>query len=346
MTWLTQRRLCCWTVALLAAAFTTGSVRSEPRTTLADGMTGKIELRTYTPASQRPLVTRSYLGETAVTISGVLGLPTNPTFERDGRFPAVIIAHGVGGIFEDRERAWAKRLNEWGIATFIVDSFTGRGLKAPVYADSPKAPHFVAHLVDAYLALQLIATHPKIDGARIAVMGFSRGGDVAMNAVFERFRAGAIGAAPLRFAAYVPFYPYCNFHHVGKSLAAAPMLMLLGGADEMNEPAPCQRVAAWLKEQQIPVKVIVYPNAHHGFDRLQPVVFDRAFTGIRKCEAKYDLDTFAIHRVDTGALLERDAIGAWIKTCRHKGAHFGGDAKARAAAIEDVRAFLISVFGH
>jgi hypothetical protein len=45
------------------------------------------------------------------------------------------------------------------------------------------------------------------------------------------------------------------------------------------------------------------------------------------------------------ALLEREAMGAWIKACRHKGAHFGGDAKARAAAIEDVRAFLSGVFG-
>ena len=199
-----------------------------------------------------------------------------------------------------------------GIAAFVVDSFAGRGLRPPVYADAPKATHFAAHLLDAYLALQLIATHPRIDGQRVAVMGFSRGGDVAMNAVFERFRAGALGAAPDRFAAYIPFYPYCNFRHVSKSLAAAPMLMLLAGADEMNEPAPCERLAAWLKERNVPVKVIVYPNVHHGFDRLQPVTLDRAFAGIRKCEAEYDLDSLAIRRLDTGALLAREAIGDWI----------------------------------
>jgi dienelactone hydrolase len=305
MRWHRPRRLRYWAAALLALVCAAGAAGAEPRATLTDGATGKIEFRSYTPASQRPLLTRSYLNEPAIVIGGMLSLPTHAALQRGGKTPAIILAHGIGGISSEREHAWAKRLNDWGIAAFVVDSFTGRGLKAPVYADSPKATHFVAHLLDAYLALQLIATHPRIDGRRVAVMGFSRGADVAMNAVFERFRAGALGGEPHRFAAYIPFYPYCNFRHVSKSLAAAPMLMLLAGANEMNEPAPCERFAAWLKEQNIPVKVIVYPNAHHGFDRLQPVTFDRAFTGVRKCEAEYDLDSLAIHRLDTGAPLAR-----------------------------------------
>ena len=334
-----------WATGILVAACIASAARAEPRATLSDGTTGRIEFRTYTPASQRPLILRTYLNEPAVVISGILSLPANAPLQRAGKSPAVVIAHGIGGISAEREQAWAKRLNEWGIAAFVVDSFAGRGLKPPVYADAPTATHFAAHLLDAYLALQLIATHPRVDGQRVAVMGFSRGGDVAMNAVFERFRAGALGAAPDRFAAYIPFYPYCNFRHVSKSLAAAPMLMLLAGADEMNEPAPCERLAAWLKERNVPVKVIVYPNVHHGFDRLQPVTLDRVFAGIRRCEAEYDLDSLAIRRLDTGAPLTREAVGDWIRECRHKGARFGGDAKAREASIVEVRAFLSDVFG-
>jgi dienelactone hydrolase len=335
-----------WVSSLLVVACTMNSAQAEPRATLADGAVGRIEFRSHTPASQRPLLTRAYLNEPAAVIGGMLSLPANTPLQREGKSPAVIIAHGIGGISAEREQAWAKRLNEWGIAAFVVDSFAGRGLKPPVYADSPKTTHFAAHLLDAYLALQLIATHPKIDGRRVAIMGFSRGGDVAMNAVFERFRTGALDSAPNKFAAYIPFYPYCNFRHVSKALAPAPMLMLLAGADEMNEPAPCERFAAWLKERDIPVKVIVYPNAHHGFDRLQPVTLDRAFAGIRKCEAEYNLDSLAIRRLDTGAPLTREAIGDWIRECRHKGgARFGGDAKAREASISEVRTFLSDVFG-
>ncbi len=172
----------------MAACAVSSVAQAEPRTTLSDGAVGKIEFRTYTPVSQRPLLTRSYLNEPTTVISGVLSLPTSTTLQREGKSPAVILAHGVGGVSDEREHAWAKRLNSWGIAAFVVDSYGGRGMKPPVYADSPKSTHFTAHLVDAYLALQLIATHPAIDGDRVAVMGFSKGGEVAVNAVFERFR--------------------------------------------------------------------------------------------------------------------------------------------------------------
>jgi dienelactone hydrolase len=233
-------------------------VHAEPRTALSDGAAGTIEFRSYTPASQRPLITRSYLSGPPIVVSGILSLPKAAgTLQRNGRNPAVTLLHGTGGISDEREGAWAKRLNSWGIAAFVVDSYTGRGIRPPNYADSPKFTHFVAHLLDAYFALELLSTHPKIDGARVAIMGFSRGGETSVNAVFERLRVGALGDAPNRFAAYVPFYPYCNFRHVGKSLATAPMLMLLGGADEMDEPAPCERLAAWLKGRGVPVLAAV-----------------------------------------------------------------------------------------
>jgi dienelactone hydrolase len=124
------------------------------------------------------------------------------------------------------------------------------------------------------------------------------------------------------------------------------MLMLLGSADEMNEPGPCQRFAGWLKERGIPLRLVVYPDAHHGFDRLRPVVLDRNFVGVRGCEAEYDLDSFAIRRLDTGApLMTREANDAWLRECRVRGARFGGNNKARTASIDEVRTFLTKVFG-
>jgi len=334
-------------VALLVAGCTLGSVaQPEPRVTLSDGAVGVITFRSYTPASQRPLITRTYLNEAPTVIHGVLSLPADATVPREARVPAVILAHGTGGVSDEREHAWAKRLNSWGIAAFVVDSFTGREITPPIYSGSPGFTHVAAHLVDAYLALQLLSTHPRIDGTRVAVMGFSRGGEVVVNAMFDRFRAGAIDGAPHRFAAYVAFYPYCNFRHVGALQTAAPLLMLLGGADEMTEPGPCERHAAWLKDRGMATRVITYPNAHHGFDRTRPVALDRAYRGIQKCEAEYNLDTFAIRRLDTGApLATREANEAWIRECRREGARFGGDPRARDASIAEVRSFLSGVFG-
>lgn len=331
--------------ALLLAAACATRLEAAPRSNLADGAVGRIELESYLPAGQYPYLSRTYLTQPPVVLSGTLTFPTKPVLEKDGKSPAVILMHGSGGISREREHAWAERLNSWGMAAFVLDSFTGRGIKPPNYADK-NFVHGVAHVLDAYLSLQLLATHPRIDGSRVAVMGFSKGGQASLDAIFEPFRVAALGPSPrYAFAAYVPFYPYCNFRHVSKDLASAPMLMLLAGRDEMTEPKPCENTAAWLKARGVSVKVVVYPDAHHGFDRMSGLQFDKAYIGIRRCEAEMDLDTRKIRRLDTGAPLPtKEANDAWLTECRKQGARFGGDAQSRNASIAEVRSFLTDVF--
>ena len=133
-------------LALMAAGAMSSVALAEPRTTLADGAVGTIEFSTYTPASQRPLITRTYLQQPAAVISAILSLPADSTFEREGTVPAVILMHGTGGVSDAREHGWAKRFNSWGMAALVVDSFTGRGIKPPIYAGTPAFTHFVAHL--------------------------------------------------------------------------------------------------------------------------------------------------------------------------------------------------------
>src|SRR5258708_4681448 len=58
-----------------------------------------------------------------VVLSGELRFPSGP-----GPFPAVVLAHGCGGTGA-HDREWARILHEWGYATFVVDSFYGRGLR-------------------------------------------------------------------------------------------------------------------------------------------------------------------------------------------------------------------------
>src|ERR1700753_2121804 len=57
-----------------------------------------------------------------VRIGGELRLPGDLE-----RYPAVILIHGSGGITPNVDR-WARELHALGIATFIVDCFTGRGV--------------------------------------------------------------------------------------------------------------------------------------------------------------------------------------------------------------------------
>jgi len=109
-----------------------------------------------------------------VVISGDLRFPSGT-----GPFPAVILAHGCGGI-QNAETGWASVLREWGYATFVIDSFRGRNLTE--VCTSAGTLTAAERIPDAYGALRILATYPKIDGRRVGLMGFSHGGGLTMGA--------------------------------------------------------------------------------------------------------------------------------------------------------------------
>ena len=102
------------------------------------------------------------------TIAGELRIPKAGT----DKLPAIIMVHGSGGLSASPDH-WARELNSVGIAVFILDSFAGRGIVSTV-TDQSQLDH-LAMAVDAYRALGVLAAHPRIDPARVAVIGFSKG---------------------------------------------------------------------------------------------------------------------------------------------------------------------------
>lgn len=281
-------------------------------------------------------------GGAPVTLIGHLTRPDRPA---GARVPAMVIAHGSGGILAGREPEWARRLAALGVAALVVDSFTPRGFAAT--ADDQSRLSLAASVADHFAALAVLAADPAIDPARIGIMGFSKGGQVALYTLLEPFRraggavAGDVGER--RFALHIAFYPSCALPYVSERIAPAPVLFVLGGADDYTPAAQCERYAAYFRAKGAPVAYHVLPGAHHGFDAAAPPRFLPRVQTARNCGMDIALEPVRGRRWD-GQDVPAGEIAAYLRGCMARGATFGGDPAARAAAIrlvEDaVRAHL------
>jgi dienelactone hydrolase len=109
-----------------------------------------------------------------------------------------------------------------------------------------------------------LASHSQIDAGRIAIVGFSFGGEVAHLTALEPLRA-ALRLGPHRFAAHVAFYPAGVFGAIPTSGAytGAPMLMMLG---ELDDNLPVAKIGDYLAYARAagappPIEVVIYTGA-------------------------------------------------------------------------------------
>ena len=213
-----------------------------------------------------------------VTLVGELRLPRS-----GNRQPVVILVHGSGGI-ASYVTDWERDLNAMGVATFVFDSFTPRGIDN-TREDQSRLGR-LAMIVDAYRALALLAKNPRVDPARIAIMGFSRGGQAALYASMKRFQR-IHGPTNLEFAAYIPFYPNCSTtYKLDNEVADRPIRIFHGSADDYAPVAPCRSYVERLKAKGKDVQLTEYPGASHVFDgqaSRKPVRLEKAQT-VRQCQ--------------------------------------------------------------
>ena len=195
---------------------------------------------------------------TPVTLGGVLRLPAGT-----GKVPVAILLHGSGGI-SSYVTDWEEDFNALGMGTFVIDSFSGRGIVS-VNADQ-FALGRLAMVVDAYRALEVLAKHRRVDPSRIVLMGFSRGGQAALYASVARFQRMHMPAGA-SFAAYVTLYAQCNTTYRGDDeLVDRPLRMFHGTDDNYVSIAPCRAYAERLKAKGRDVQLTEYPGAGHVFD--------------------------------------------------------------------------------
>jgi len=286
----------------------------------------RIEFPSRTPSGPSPLMA----GEgTPTTIVGWLTVPAGS----GPKSPAMVISHGSGGILDGREHAWAARLNGLGIATFVVDSFRPRGITST--GDDQSRLPTAASVADAFAALSLLASRPEIDASRVGIMGFSKGGQVALYTALEPFRGGA-GVGHLRYALHIAFYPSCSVPYRSREVTKAPMVFLLGGADDYTPAAHCARYVDYFRAAGATVTSVTFANAHHGFDAPSPPQSLPRVQTAKGCGLDIDLEPVVGRRWADGATVPAAEIGAYLRGCMRRGATFGANAEALAGAIRAV----------
>ena len=266
----------------------------------------------------------------AVTIAGQLRFPQGAS----GRLPAVILQHGSGGPTGGHE-LWAKTFNEMGIASLLVDSFSGRGI---VSTSTDQALLGRLNMVlDGYRAFDVLANHARIDPARIAVMGFSRGGQSALYSSMKRFQQ--MWNPRAAFAAYIPLYASCSTTFIGDTdLSPAPIRQFHGAADDYVPVAPCRPYFERLRAAGRDVQLTEYPEAHHGYDNplgnKVPTV-NKGSQSTRACDLK-EVSPGNLVNVKTGATFTyKDPC---VETDPHTGYNEAAATATRKAVTELLRA--------
>jgi len=284
----------------------------------------RIELHTFssTTLTDQEFLTGKKEGK-PVVLAGELRLPPG-----SGRLPAVVLVHGSGGV-SGYVDDWASKLNALGVATFVFDSFTPRGI-VDTREDQSQLGR-LAMIVDAYRALALLSRHPRVDPGRIALMGFSRGGQATLYASLKRFQR--MHAPPdAGFSLFMPFYPDCSTRYLqDEDVVDKPIRVFHGSDDDWAPVAPCRAYVEGLVKARKDVRLTEYPGAQHVFDWAAlraPVKLAKAQT-VRHCR---------MEEASEGQLVNRETkqVFTYDDPCVERGTTIAYNAEAAADAAKTV----------
>ena len=271
-----------------------------------------------------------------VILRGALWSPT------DTPRGAIVLVHGSGGWSNFREGHYGRALSAAGYTVLAIDSFGPRGIIQTIEDQSQISP---LQMTRDALAARRFLIEKGFSADRLAVMGFSKGGSVALFAADRNF----LPQEADRFALAIPFYPGCSARPVTPKPASI-IFMVIGEKDNYTTVKPCQDIAADYAQAGDKVTVKLYPDAAHGFDG------DPARTGMinLRFAENYSECVFAIE--DDGQLqyggkkygpyessieiLRTDLK----KTCMKKGAAVWTNTRQKEIATNDVIEFLHTNF--
>jgi acetyl esterase/lipase len=181
---------------------------------------------------------------------------------------AVLVCPGGGHralVYNSEGRDAARYLNSIGVAAFVLKYRLFREEGSPYNEDHPRQ--------DANRAMKLLrsrAAEWNLDPARIGVMGFSAGGELAAWAALEERPAGQSLGDPVEAFSARPDFLVCIYPGplaVPASLGStAPPAFLLAANDDECCSEPVLQLAQLYRKAKVPVEVHLYAQGNHAFN--------------------------------------------------------------------------------
>ena len=295
------------------------------------GAPSRIEVH---PVASRTLNESEFLngdpGGKPVLLAGELRFPQ----VQAAKYPALVLVHGSGGVNGGADM-WVHQLNQAGMATFVLDAFSGRGIVSTVQDQTQL--HSLAMMVDAYKALDMLARHPRIDASRISVIGFSKGAVASIFSASTRFQK--MYGTDAKFASHIGLYTPCNSRYLGDTtLTGAPMRFFHGTTDDYVSVGPCRAFVEEIKQKGVDVTLTEFADTQHGYDNplSPPLVSVAAAQSTRNCRF-VEASTANIVNADTRKPF------SYADPCVAIGAHIGHNPDSTRKTVDAVIAFLKSL---
>lgn len=147
---------------------------------------GVFDMRTFAKGGM--MKEKVYYNQTYsnVKIAGELYKPEN--FDKNKKYPAIVVVHPAGGVKEQVAGLYSKKLAEKGFVTLAYD--------AAYQGESGGEPHFLenpfSRVEDVRSGVDFLTTLPFVDKDNIGVLGICAGGGYAFNAAQTEMRIKAI----------------------------------------------------------------------------------------------------------------------------------------------------------
>lgn len=250
------------------------------------------------------------------------------------KFPAIVLVHGSGGVSGSMD-LWVHALNQAGVATLVVDTFSGRGITSTVQDQT--LLHSLAMMVDSYRALDLLAKHPRIDASKISVMGFSKGAVASIFSASTRFKD--LYGSSAKFASHIGLYTPCNTRFIGDTtVTGSPMRLFHGISDDYVSVGPCRAFVQELKSKGVDVSLTEFPNTQHGYD--SPLAPEKlavpSAQSTRHCQF-IEKSQGELFNAQSGAPF------SYTDACVAVGAHVGHNPDSTTQTVKSVIEFLKSL---